>query len=501
MTSRKPKRTRVEKTRPNLIVRFSSFFHENKKELLVISGTYFLIAILLRYFYPYTDLASDTGGYINWALRDFEYGGPRPLGYSYFLYYLRQISGSTTIIFIAQYLLHCISILSFCYTVIHICNIKNKVARYGFLLISIIYIPAIYMTNMIMSDSIFTSLTVIIFTLSAWMLHSKSWQFIIPISIILFCIITIRYIGLIYPAFVIPVCLFFFRKRVVGITLSALLLLIIYGYTEKVKSKTEEDQGIRLFSAFGGWQIANNALHIVPHLDKSKPMVENQDPQIQMLDSVIRTTYSINKECYPGKDTVTYMFIWQNESPLRTFLNYYRATQKPNDYYEAWNEVGEIYANYGNELIKKNPGKFFNYYLSNNTKNMIYPNGGFLNSFADSSYYVIRYWFGWDEDINIQPRKDVLRPLLIMSPKVYSFYWILFAAATVYIGIMIFKNRLTKPAIQLVSLMVGFILLYSAASIYAAPVNLRFLFPIRMMMIGVIFIAINQIFSNRHIKA
>lgn len=481
----------------NIKAELLAFFNNNKKELLILSGIYLLIAILLKYFYPYTDLTSDTGGYINWASGGFKHGGPRPLGYSYVLYFLQQFANNTTIIFIVQYLLHCIAVLFFTYTILHIGNITNRYIRYSFLLMSVAYLPAIYMTNMIMSDSLFTSLTILLFTLSVWLYYKKNIYLIIPIVALMFFIISIRYIGLVYPAFVIPVCLFFFRKKFTGVILSGILLLTIYGYVEKVKSGTEKDQGVRQFSAFGGWQLANNALHVVPHLDIDNPLIETNDYNLLGIDTMIRLTYDRNPNLYPHKDTVTYLFIWDKTSPLNMYLEYYALHNRSKKYYKMWNEVGALYADYGSELVKTYPGKFFRYYLLNNAKNMVRPNIGFFKSFSDSTYFVNRLWFGWKDDMDIQPRKDILRPALLITPFVYTFYWIIFAAAAVYLGLAIGKKKMAQPQVVLTVLMVGFVLLYSAASIYAAPVNLRFLLPIRMMMLGTVFIALQHYTSKK----
>lgn len=480
-----------------------NFIQQHKALALIFIAFHIIFAFILRYYYPYTDISSDSGSYIRTSFKniEFAYGGPRPLGYSNILGILH--STSTAPVFIVQYMVYCISLFCFYFTLIYFIRSRHLLFNYLLLACLIIFIPGLYMTNMLMSDSIFSSLTILIITLLIWVQHTGKAAFIIPMILITVFAVTIRYIGFIYPALIIPVLYIAVRNKLHATLYSVLLVGSILLYVEHIRTATEEETGVRIFSGFAGWQKANNALHIVPHIDTSMPIVKTTDHEMLYFDTLTYLCYRFYGHVFPDSNEVTYDFIWNEESPLKIGMNYYGDKIKEYDYYTTWNKVSSRFNDYADLLIKQNFREYVRYYIYNNAKRTLHPPLEVLSAFADSATIkgvVVTDWFDWKDNEQIYPRKDFLRPALLKMPTVYTFYWCaLFISIMMYLAFLILKPGIfKKPTFSITTLLIVFILIYTAASIYAAPVNLRFLLPLRPLMVALPFI-LAHVYSNVNI--
>lgn len=460
---------------------YIKFIKTDKQTLYIFLGFHLAFAIILRYCYPYPDLKTDTGGYINWIFQGFLHGGPRPLGYSYFIDYVNGIASGTGAIFLAQYLIYCLAIFFFYTSTVYVFQINNTKLKYAYLTLTLLFIPGLYTTNLLMSDNLFTSLTLILITLCLWLVHRPMVGLLVPIIIFLVWIISIRYLGLAYPAFIIPIIFLAFRKKMVPIISSLVIVVVLYGYIQKIKRGTEEDQGVEIFSAFGGWQHANNALHVIPHIDLSTPAISSTDRDLLFIDSVVRYSYPINAHLYPDEHSTSYAFIWLDSLPLRMAFNYMMPRLNKGSYYGNWNEMGSKLQEYGSLLIKEHFPEYFRYYLVNNTIRTAHPPVEIFESFDNPNAAVINQWFNMPEGLNTMPRYDFLRPVLRNLSPVYTFYWLLFLASSVYFGVMAWRKKIgtSSTLFKLILALWIFVIMYTAASIYGASVNLRFLLPLR----------------------
>ena len=109
-------------------------------------------------------------------------------------------------------------------------------------------------------------MTLIWLTEVLWLIYRPSWGRLLRQLILLVLIFSTRYNALCYPviaagAFVLA------RKdlvfKITGIAASVLVLVLgILGVGEITRQKT----GVRIFSAFSGWQMANNTLYVYPFI-------------------------------------------------------------------------------------------------------------------------------------------------------------------------------------------------------------------------------------------
>lgn len=478
------------------------FMHlkKSRREILVFLSFYTLFAIVLRYCYPYPDITSDTGGYINAIHYGFLHGGMRPLGYSYFLKFI-ELTGApqTLLLFIVQYVVHCLAMFFFYSTTVFLFSINGKYLRAVYLIFTLLFIPALYAANTLMADSLFTSLTIVIITLCLWLIHTKKEYLVAAIVVLMFTAIMLRYIGLVYPLFVIAAILIAYRKSMLSLLLIVMVCLLAFVYVSWVKQATKQDRGVEVFSAFGGWQKANNALHIIPHIDIDNATIKTDNEELLRIDTIVRVSYENNKQYYPDDNSVSYHLMWLDSVPLTLAQNYYIYKEPDVDFFTMWNRCGVLFSDYADLLVRNHFPEYFRYYVVNNAKRMCYPPEEILGYYADTTYSpIITTWFGWGMDEKIEPRYDVLRPVLQNLSGWYTFYWLLFIAANIYLFVQVKLRRVLISSLWFrgVALLLFFVWLYALASIYAAPVNLRFLLPVRVVILGVVFALLQHAVSH-----
>lgn len=480
--------------------KYLEYIRSNNRETVIAVIFYLLAGITIYICYPYPDIMQDSGSYLNFVYPNISYGGPRPLGYSILLLVLRGIYGGTGIIFIVQYLFFCLSCFFFYSTTVYLFAIRDRSIRYAYFAFSLLFISGMYASNMIMSDSIFSSLSLLLLTCCLWLLHTPERRLLVPVVLLTTIIITVRYIGMVYPILVIPVLFLSFKAKKLPVIASLCMVFFIYIYVKTVKEGTLNDQGVEVFSGFSGWQLANNALHVIPHTDLNIPLVESwEDSSLVFIDYVVRKSYIQNKHLYPAPDEVGYPFIWTDSLPLRIVFNTYRGNtpaKNRNKYYTDWNNAGKTYSEYGMRLMRTYLPEYLRYYIANNIARTLHPPIEIFDSYNQmKDTHILKLFYGWDDDRKFKPRHDVFRPVLTHLSWIYTFYWCLFGLSLVMlITTMGFKKMAYKPENnKLIYVLVLFIILYTAANIYAAPVNLRFLIPVRPVIIALFFIILHYI--------
>lgn len=475
---------------------FLSYIKAQKKENRIFLLFYIACAVIIKFCYPYTEIFPDTGGYMNWSDVNqgmiYKFGGPRPSGYSNFISFMKGISSTTMAIFISQYLLHCAASYFLYTTTTYIFDIKNQKLRYIFLACTLLYIPGIAATNMVMSDSLFTTLSLIIVTLSMWLSYKPNLLLLASITVFIFWAVTIRYIGLIYPAICIPILLISMKHKMQAVAYSGLLLILLWSYTQYIANGTEREMGVATFSGFGNWQTANNALHVVPHLDKSQPLVSDlEEPMEIAMDSIIRATYPNNSDLYADKNSVNFNHIWIGKSALKQTMQYYQIVNGT-QYYPSWNQVSVHFRSYGNKMIREHMGKFFRYYLWNNATRAIHPDEEFFRMGTDTAIAKksATPWFELSPNNPMLPEYDIMRPVLRNASVAFTIYWIVFALCFIYTIMLFVQKKLTikENKARAIIIIIWFIIAYTAAYIYAAPINLRFLLPLRPFIFALTFI-------------
>jgi hypothetical protein len=348
-----------------------------------------------------------------------------------------------------------------------------------------------------MSDSIFYSLTILLLTLCLHFVRKPSAVLFAGMLLVMMLCVQLRYLGLVYPALLAISALLALKNRALMLGAIAVAGGAAFMYVNHVSDKTEEDQGVHIFSAFGGWQKASNALHIVPYVPHDRALIETDDPQVALIDSIVRYTYPVFKSKYPKPGTVSYEAVWIDSLPLRHAFYYSRAVN-PAPWYPAWNAIGATFDEWGSAMIRRYPGVFFQKYLWPNTGRAIYPPMELFEKYhstGDPGPYE-QQWFGWKSPVT--PRQDAFRPLLATTPYAYPVLWLGGLVAVVLLALGYRHERAwSSIEARMAGVILFFILLYTAASVWGAPINLRFMMPVRTGLLMLVVVAVARAIAGK----
>jgi hypothetical protein len=341
-----------------------------------------LIAIPLQFLifkmqYPYPNFRGDSASYIAAAYLHTDVA-EWPVGYSKFLVLIHFFSHSDTLFVSIQYLLLEVSALLFLWTLQYFIQ-PGKIV-FNILFAFTVFNPLfLHLGNYIMSDALFISLSLLWITQLLWIIYRPLPIQIIPHALLL-CLFTVRYNALFYPLVASLVFILSSLQRLVkiaGIVLTIVLIGLFIGFTE---NKFHELNGVRQFSPFSGWQLANNALYMYRNIQLNSS--EKIPARLYEMDSLARQSFISDRQ--KGLILDPYIkdyYIWNPSSPLAQYMKYKWKGDTMTDMFRKWVSMGPIYSAYGGYLIRKYPGEYFQYFVSPNMSNF------FLPLIADLGYY------------------------------------------------------------------------------------------------------------------
>ena len=322
--------------------------------------------IVFKCCYPFADFFTDSYSYID-AAAQHDAIGYRPIGYSLFLRLVHAVWVSDTFLVTLQYILVQGACLGLFLTLVRQCRLSTRtsVILLAFLLLN----PTIpYLCNYVSSDALFVGLSLIWLTVLMGMARTPSWWRLALQVSLLFIIFNLRYVALYYPA-VASLSFLLLRKKasavfkLTGIVCSIGVVLFCTGW---IKHITYKQTGADVFSAFSGWQIANNALHLYPFLPVDT--VGLPSPESQELAMVVRSFYARTGPALLKRGPVsTTEYMWVRSSPLHFYMSLLRGRQRTT-YFNAWNRVGPVFTQYGYFLVRRHPLAYIRYYGWNSAK-------------------------------------------------------------------------------------------------------------------------------------
>jgi hypothetical protein len=269
------------------------------------------------------------------------------------------------------------------------------------------------------------------------------------------------------------------RSKLIGISSIILLLSLFitnsqYEYA-KVTNKMQ-------FSAFGGWQLAANALYGYAHssLDDTAEIPlkfrELHSFTNKHMQSLRKVPYFLRPD-----HNVDIYYLWNSRSPLIQFMNKKWEGDTISPHFKRWASMAPLYAAYGRYLIMKHPRPFLRYYIwPNLVKYFSVPTEfmGFYNNGKDSVDRIAQVWFGLKHnnlsnifgDKNIQ-LTSIFPVILAMLNIIFITCWFAFVILTRFKKITFYCKRiLILVAVIWICNMVF--------SIISAPIVLRYqLFP------------------------
>ena len=195
--------------------------------------------------YPFPGGTADSGSYVAAGMRGF-YDGYRPYGYSNFLVALHNISENINFVVVIQYILNAISSIFFVFTIKYFFKPASKVVYYSFIILALGSIITICLANNILSDSLFTSISVVWLTLCFWFAKSKKTMprliMLAAKFILLYLLINVRYTGVLFFGMEVVLILFVMFKdsKLLSFAATAILIIIYTGFYKKQVEKSEK---------------------------------------------------------------------------------------------------------------------------------------------------------------------------------------------------------------------------------------------------------------------
>jgi len=377
--------------------RCAKLYADNKLLVTVVMAG-LLQFTLFKILYPFPDFFSDSYSYVE-AARQRLGANIWPVGYSWFLVLMQPLSHNSLILVFIQYALVIASGF-------YLYRVMGKIFKPGrftrkALELFLFYNPLwLYLSNYVSSDALFFAGSMLWFGQLLMIIKGAGKSIIWWHALTVTSLFTLRYNALVYP--VVSALAFLmvqrgFRYALRGIGICVLGCLMFAGFTVW---QNERLTGVRQFSIFSGWQLANNALYMYPYIHPDK---ENLPFECRQLDWLTREYFTKlpqqDKHTSPVQGAV---FIKNHFGPLKQYLEL-RRKRLPDAMQGAvgWGSVAPVFKLYGEYLVKSAPLAYAQFYLLPNAGNYFIPPLEKLSVYNMGEGILgapAVEWFGWKSD-------------------------------------------------------------------------------------------------------
>jgi hypothetical protein len=468
-------------------------FHKAQRtDWLVITGISLLAYLVLKICYPYPAVMGDSGAYVESAMED-RFMHLRPFGYSGFLQIVYSVSSSIHMVFVIQLLLYAISTALFAFTIKYFFPPGKKAVWYVLLVFLVFSPSAFFLANSLMSDTLFSVLVYCMLAAFIFIVKKKSWIAATAFCLFFYFSLHVRYSAMIFPFIFIPFFLIF-RHKIYWIT-TLLVVLIMFVFYYQIKSNMKEASGLNQFSTgFDGWQLANNAMHILPYIDL--PPQSIKDPQMRDLHEFSMRYTNVIVEATNNGSKVVLGFLWEDTFPLKQYVfAAYNALGKP-PYGLLFIQFGStLFSRYGQYLILHYPLEFMRYYYLPNMVNMFYPmHTGIMKEYTPigEAREIIEWYHLENKDVSCT--YDLYGRFLTKSITLSGILvWIIIAGISVCA--IINRKRITFGREEKLVFWGLFVFgaIYYASTIFASPIELRYWLPMKAIQFSYMYILLNKL--------
>lgn len=373
----------------------------NRSFVLIGMGICLLEFLLFKLQYPYVNYMPDSYSYLDTAYTNADVN-IWPVAYSKFLRLVSVFTHSDKILSAVQYLFMQGSGLIFVFTLDYFFKL-GKVAKYFLFVFFLLNPITLYISNYVAADALFYGFSFLWMSSLFWIIYRPRPGQILITGILLLICFTLRYYAIYYPVIMLFAFLLsaqHWRLKLAGIGLGLLLVLGSILYTSE---KMLEVVGKREFSAFGGWQLANNALYMY---EKIPPGERAPVPsRFAKLDGMVRQhldTMDRVKKTHEDS-TGNIFYLWSDKGPLIQYMlremGKKDSTSTPGHFlFIPWASEGPLYADYGMYLIRTYPKEYARDFLWPNAMRYALPPPEFLaiyNMGLDSVGKSAKDWFGY----------------------------------------------------------------------------------------------------------
>jgi hypothetical protein len=478
---------------------FSHFLFKNagnKKYLLIALAGIVVQFVVFKLCYPFADFFNDSYTYINAAAHHHVISF-RPIGYSRFLQGLHLLTTSDTALTFIQYLVIQTGGLMLFFSIRYFFPLHKTISAVLFAIL--VFNPVLlYVSNYVSSDALFIGLSLLWFTQLLWIINRPRWIQLLPLAGLLFLVFTLRYAALYLPAIALLALLFSRRNWLFQLAGIAVTVLPIVLEVQRIKHITKKETGTAVFSAFSGWMSVNNALHMYPYIEVKD--ADFSSPDLIAFNRIVKQYFDSLPEHARPYPFVKVEFLWNDDSPLKTYMHAIQKQKKITGYFDGWHAVAPVFSQYSNRLVRQHPVAFAHYFLWPNAKNYCVPpnellvyNGG--NNTVDSS--AIK-WFRYKSEQVTCMNKAMTGIILLPFSYLFLLINIIFC---VLLAIVIARAKyysLSPRLLRTLLLSGGFWIVNFCFSVYAAPMVIRFQYLPMIIYSAFSLVLINVILTHRY---
>ncbi len=421
--------------------------------------------------YSYLEAASKNQSINIWAI-----------GYSKFLRLFSSFTNSHVVLVWFQYFLLEASLLGFLFSVRYLFS----TGKWLFRILAVITIlnPLVpHISNFVGSDTIFTALSLIWFTQLLWILFKPNLRLVLWHALVLLLAFMVRYNSLYYPLISIIIIVgsrLQMKVRWMGV---GAIVILLGGFITNTEFAYHRITNTWQYSAFGGWQIAANALYGYAHAVPEAPeRIPREFRKLHtMVNDHMKSLHRIPFFLRPDHDVSVY-YLWDFNSPLKTYMDEQWKTDTIGSYFKHWGSMGSLYAAYGRYLIWHHPIPFIKFYIWPNLVKYYSPPVGFMGYYALGNNQVDPIavdWFGWKSNKISTRFKNSEISVTQPFPVLVAMANLLFVFSFLGFGILGGFRKATKYSKQVLWWVFAIWLGNMVFSVISAPIELRYqLFPI-----------------------
>ncbi|MBV8252829.1 MAG: hypothetical protein JO154_09515 [Chitinophaga sp.] len=455
---------------------FRHFLLADRRNLLlagVAAITILLNLIIFKMIYPYADITADTDTYITAAT----YNMPAnlwPVGYSQILRLFHFISASETALVAFQYIcLQCGAFFLY-FTILYLLK-PGKIFRYGaffFLLINPLFL---YLSNYVITEALFLALGFTWFALLLWMLYKPGLFIFLLHGIVLALAFTIRYNAMFFPivaAFPLIICRAPMWKKAIAVALPSLLIGAFIIFT---MNATYKATGVRKFSVFSSWQLANNAMYMAPYIPYDTLHIPQDCKLIhQFTHAFYTSSYFDAAKATPANGAY---YMWETNGPMKALLSYYERKYSIDDNFSGWAHTAPVFQEYGNYLISHHPFAFARYFWIPNMVEYLRPSPELIGDNIRAKHgtpLVMQSWFHGTPATVSSPLPGVQTSIMMKYVMLIVFLQFIFLEEIIrYLYLK--RHRYARRIFNKVLVLFGvFVMVNFFFSTLAAPVVLRY---------------------------
>lgn len=449
-----------------------------KHQLLCYGGAAIAVYIIFVILYPLPFVFPDSGSYMLSAYDPDQFNIYRPMGYSGYISFLHGIWGSMGFLTAVTYFLHIISALFLLFSARYLLKLKGGL---GFVMLSVcaLFAPTLlFATNFIMSDSLFTSLTMLFLATALWIVFSRNWVVIVVHLLIFWGLYSVRFSGMFYVPISIIAMLFSPLGRNVyiraSLALAPMVLFVALFYS--TKSEYKQQTGFDTFSGFNGWQLLNNASVLIPKAASVSPEKFSNQDDIRFMHSFFAT---YPDSMYAENFMLSTSQMWTKTLPPRQFTAVMMENSKGASYSQAWIYSGVMFQKYATELIKNDFSGYLTKYILPSALSIFKPqsigeqSNVFKNEPMYANYYGVNFEQYTHQNQGLWSFFNTIRWWL--NP----IYWVLALGGILYFLVFDLKSIFKKPQSSALLIIATFVVIYICSSIVASPcTSWRYALPI-----------------------